>query len=248
MLDVLQGGTALRTLLIPLLLTAPTATFANSWAAPEGCEVFMTVQAKACRVSNHFRCTADAPGDQWRADFDQEGLFFTSRIDSEGQWVESYTLNPLVRQVLDPVRADSASFSELLATGIDTWDFGMTRDDGTASGAKGYDRLTGTSVVIDGITLQETEIDFIETDVMGNTLRRARGNEYVHPEWRLFFAGPGETDLGDGQWRAIDGSPVEFIFPGEDGFLDTQPKYDCDVLSAGAKPARTPILPASLKE
>ncbi len=213
-------------------LTAPA--LAGTWTAPEGCEVFMTVQSKACRVSNHYRCTADAAGDQWRADFDQEGIFFSSRIDSEGQWVESFTLNPTVRQVLDPVRADEASFSTLLETGIDTWDFGMTRDDGSASGAKGYDRLTGKTVVIDGISLQETEVDFIESDVMGNTLRRARGAEYIHPEWRLFFAGPGETDLGDGQWLPIDGSPVEFIFPGEEGFLETQPKYDCDVLSAEA--------------
>jgi hypothetical protein len=239
----------MRKFLILTLLAAPAfPTLAGTWTAPEGCEVFMTVQAKACRVSNHYRCAADPAGDQWRADFDQEGVFFYSRIDSEGQWVESYTLNPTVRQVLDPVRADSASFSELLASGIDTWDFGMTRDDGTASGARGYDRLTGKTVTIDGITLQETEVDFIETDVLGNTLRRARGNEYIHPDWRMFFAGPGETDLGDGQWRPIDGSPVEFIFPGEEGFLETQPKYDCDVLSAGAKPAQTPILPASLKE
>ena len=124
----------------------------------------------------------------------------------------------------------------------------MTRDDGTASGARGYDRLTGRSVVIDGITLQETEVDYIESDVMGNVIRRSRGNEYIHPDWRMFFAGPGETDLGDGQWLPIDGSPVDFIFPGEEGFMETQPKYDCDVLSAGAEPAQTAILPASLKE
>lgn len=223
----------MRKLLILACLTAPAApALGGTWTAPEGCEVFMTVQARACRVSNHYRCAADPEGDQWRADFDQEGVFFYSRIDFEGQWVESYTLNPTVRQKLDPIRADSASFSELLETGIDTWDFGMSRDDGSASAARGYDRLTGRTVVIDGITLSETEIDFTETDIMGNVLRRARGTEYLHPDWRLFFAGPGETDLGDGRWLPIDGSPVEFIFPGEDGFLDTQPKYDCDVLSA----------------
>jgi hypothetical protein len=224
--------TRMRIVVIATALMGGTSAFAGTWDTPAGCEVFMTVQSKACRVSNHYRCAADAPGDQWRADFDQEGLFFTSRIDSEGQWVESYTYNPTVKQVLDPVIADEASFSELLSKGIDTWDFGMTRDDGTASGAKGYDRLTGKTVVIDGISLQETEVDFVEADVMGNTLRRSRGNEYLHADWRLFFSGPGETDLGDGQWLPIDGSPVEFIFPGEEGFLGIQPKYDCDVLSA----------------
>lgn len=223
----------MRNFVILALLTVTAApAFAGTWTAPEGCQVFMTVQAKACRVSQHYRCEGDAPGDQWRADFDQEGVFFYSRIDSEGQWVESYTLNPTVRQRLDAVATDRASFSELLSNGVDTWDFAMSRDDGSASRAQGYDRLTGKTAVIDGITLSQTEVEFVETDIMGNTVRRSRGNEYIHPEWRLFFAGPGETDLGDGQWRPIDGSPVDFIFPGEDGFLDTQPKYDCDVLSA----------------
>ncbi len=100
-------------------------------------------------------------------------------------------------------------------------------------------------MVIDGISLTQTEVEFTEYDRAGNVLRRSRGNEYLHPEWRLFFAGPGETDLGDGRWLPIDGSPVEFIFPGEDGFLDRQPKYDCDALTAQA-PAL--VLPASLKE
>lgn len=207
----------------------PTPALAGTWTAPEGCEVFMTVQAKACRVSHYYRCEADAPGDQWRVDLDQEGPFFFSRVDDEGQWVESY--DP-VRQVLDPAPADAASFSELIAEGMDTWDFGLSKEDGTGSRASGYDRLTGQTVVIDGITLQQTEVDFTEYDRDGTVLRRSRGNEYVNAEWRLFFAGPGETDLGDGQWLQIDGSPVEFIFPGEKGFLATQPIYDCDALTA----------------
>ena len=190
----------------------------------------MTVQSKGCRVSHYYRCTSDAPGDQWRVDMDQEGEFFFSRIDSEAQWVESFDPE---RQVLDPSPADPASFSELLASGIDTWDFTVSKDDGTGSRAAGFDRLTGKTVVIDGISLGQTEVDYTEYDRAGNVIRRSRGNEYVNPDWRVFFAGPGETDLGDGQWLAIDGSPVEFIFPGEDGFLSTQPIHDCDSLSAG---------------
>jgi hypothetical protein len=36
------------------------------------------------------------------------------------------------------------------------------------------------------------------------------------------------------QWLPIDGSPVDFIFPGEEGFLATQPIHDCDSLTAQA--------------
>jgi hypothetical protein len=217
----------MRGLAILMLLSGPA--FADTWTVPQGCQAYLTVQAKACRVSHYFTCTADAPGDQWRVDMDQEGEFFQSRINAEAEWVESF--DP-IRQVLDPNPADRASFSDLLATGIDTWDFTLSKEDGSGSRAVGFDRLTGQSVVIDGVTLLQTEVEFTEYARDGTLVRRSRGAEYVSADWRMFFAGPGETDLGDGQWRAIDGSPVEFIFPGEQGFLDRQPKYDCDALTA----------------
>jgi hypothetical protein len=225
-------------ILLPLLATP---ALASSWEAPEGCEVFMTVQAKACRVSHYYTCQGDVPGHQWRVDIDQEGPFFYSKIDAEAQWIESY--DP-IKQTLDPSPADPASFSELLTSGVDTWDFTLSKADGTASRASGYDRLTGKTVLIDGISLRQTEVEFTEYGADGSVLRQARGNEYLHPEWRLFFAGPGETDLGDGQWLPIDGSPVQFIFPGEEGFLSSQPLYDCDALTAEG-PAQ--VVPVSSK-
>jgi hypothetical protein len=75
------------------LLAAPVAGL-GQLSPPEGCTTFMTVQARGCRVSNHYRCEADQQGDQWRADFDQEGIYFVSRIDAEAQWVESFDLFP----------------------------------------------------------------------------------------------------------------------------------------------------------
>lgn len=216
------------------LLLLPLPAVAGTWQPPAGCEIFLTVQAKGCRVSNHYRCTADAPGDQWRADFDQEGLFFLSRINSETEWVESIDGNPPVRQTLDPNPQDRASFSNLTGSGADAYAFGLSRDDGTHSNVRGEDRLTGRSFTIDGVALEETSFDYVETDDAGNVLHAARGNEYISRDWRLFFAGPGETDIGDGDWRPIDGSPVQFVLPGEKGFAATQPIYDCDALTARA--------------
>lgn len=210
------------------LLAAPA--FAGSFTPPEGCTAFMTVQSKGCRVSNHYTCEADPAGDQWRADYDQEGVYFLSRIDSEAQWVESIEIDPPSRQTLDPNPADPASFSDLLATGNDSYIFGLSKDTGDRTRVRGADRLTGKQVVIDGITLQQTEFNFTETDTSGNVLRRSRGNEYIHPEWRLFFSGPSQWDGGDGTYLPIDGSPVQFIFPGEPGFASTQPLFDCDAV------------------
>ena len=230
------------------LAALPAPVLAGTWTPPEGCEIFMTVQSKACRVSNHYTCAGDPPGDQWRADFDQEGPFFYSRINSEAEWVESFQGNPVSRSALAPGAEDPMSFSELIGSGVDTFAFSQTHDNGTQTHVAGMDRLTGKTVTIDGEVLEQTEFDFTETDDYGTVLRRARGNEYISRERRMFFAGPGETDLGDGLWRPIDGSPVEFSFPGDPGFAATQPIYDCDALTAGIAPAGAAFLPASLKE
>lgn len=235
-----------RLALCLVLLAAPAQ--ADPWRVPEGCEIFLTVQSRACRVSNHYRCAGDVPGDQWRADFDQEGLFFLSRINFETEWVESHEVTPPVRQTLDPSPEDPASFSELLATGSDSYSFALSRDDGRHSRVTGSDRLTGRRFSIAGVTLEETEFEYTETDDHGNVLRRERGNESISREMRLFFAGAGETDLGDGTWLPFDGSPMAFAFPGQPGFASTRPLYDCDALTADAGGAITgggASLPAS---
>lgn len=227
----------MRQLIVAAALGLPVPAYAGSFTPPEGCETFLTVQARQCRVSNHYTCSADPAGDQWRADFDQQGPFFLSRINSEAEWVESFDLGDLVtRQTLDPNPEDRASFSDLLATQIDTFAFGLTQDDGTRSKVSGFDRLTGRSVTIDGIVLAETEFEFTETDEAGAILRQSRGNEYVHRDWRLFFAGPSEWSAGDGTFLPIDGSPVQFIFPGEPGFAATEPLFDCDPLMTRFSP------------
>jgi hypothetical protein len=210
---------------------AMPAQAAGTFTPPEGCTAWMTVQSRACRVSNYYKCTADAPGDQWRADFDQEGVFFISRIDGEAQWIESFDLNPTVRQTLDPSPEDPASFTDLLG-GVDTFAFNLTRDDGTQSRVRGFDRLTGNTVVIDGIALQETAFEYEERDPEGNLMRRAQGNEYISSEWRTFFAGPSQWDGGEG-YVPINGSPMQFIFPDEPGFASTQPLFECDAVLSG---------------
>ena len=73
--------------ILPLLWTAPAQ--AAGFTPPEGCTGWMTVQSKSCRVSNYYKCSADAPGDQWRADFDQEGVYFLSQINAEAEWISS---------------------------------------------------------------------------------------------------------------------------------------------------------------
>jgi hypothetical protein len=214
-----------------VLWAAPVA--AGSFLPPEGCELRMTVQSRGCNVSNYYICSTDAPGEQWRADFDQEGIFFQSKIDRETQWLESYEMNPPVKQVLQPNPLDPASFSTLLDSGYDSFDFALSKDNGLQSTVRGFDRLTGEEVVIDGVTLKRTEYEMTETAADGTLLRQARGREFISAEFRSFFAGLSEIKMGE-EWLPLDGTPMSFDFAGDRGFGATQPIYDCDtVLSQG---------------
>lgn len=221
--------------LLPLLLLS-TPAFAGSFKPPEGCTTYLTVQSRGCYVANYYTCEADTVGDKWRADFDQEGPFYLSRIDDETQWIESIELNPTVTQTLDPNPADAASFSNLLATGRDDFVFELSKDNGEHTKVKGYDKLTGKTVTIDGMALEETEYEYAETDDAGTVLRRARGNEYISRDLRMFFSGRSEWDGGDGNWLPLEGSPVNFAHPGEKGFEATQPLFDCDAVLSSLEP------------
>lgn len=233
--------TARKIMALGLLVAGafPAHAAGKLFTPPAGCEAYLTVQSRGCRVSNHYTCSADAPGDKWRADFDQEGIFFLSKVDDEAQWIESIDQFPTVIQTLDPNPKDPASFTNLL-TGKDTFDFTISRDDGTASHVTGFDRLTGKSFVIDGVTLQQTQFEFTETDLDGNMLNKSSGNEFISPEWRMFFSGPSVWDNGSGP-VPLDGSPVQFFNPGEPGFLATEPMFECDAIMSSfpmqSKPA-----------
>ena len=58
----------------------------------------------------------------------------------------------------------------------------------------------------------------------------ARSTNTSTRDWRLFFAGPSEWVTDGDRLLPMDGSPVQFIFPGEPGFFATQPIFDCDAV------------------
>ncbi len=219
----------MKSLLTFSLICLSTPVLAGSFTPPEGCTATLTVQSRGCYVANYYTCEGDNAGDQWRADYDQEGAFYLSKIDRETQWVESYDLNPKVKQTLDPNPKDPANFSSLLSTGRDDFQFGLTKDTGEHTNVTGFDKLTGEIVTIDGVKLEVTQYEYVETDDAGNELRKSRGHEYVSPDWRNFFSGPSEWWDGT-EWLPMDGSPMQFFTPGDAGFASTQPLFECDAV------------------
>lgn len=213
------------------LVAAAPAVAQQSFEAPEGCEAKLTVQHKGCIVVNVWQCEADAPGDQWIALLSQGGLFSVQRVDREFQWLESFKITG-DEKLITPA-PDPASLDELFANQIDTWDFTLDTDLGTERHV-GFDMLTGETVVIDGEELLATEFQGRTIDGNGDQIDASSGRQYVSEKHRMFFLG--ETWEDDSPEDILDFSPVEFIYPGEQGFFTAQPIYECNQIDAAYRP------------
>ncbi len=215
------------------LLWAMPALAAGKFAAPKGCTVYQTVQMHNCQVSNHYRCDGDAAGDQWSIYFGGDGPFYMSRIDPETRWIDSYDLTTGERdQLLD--EADPASFSSLLESGRDSYEFTTKSSSGEVRHYSGFDEMTGEKVVIDGVTLDRTRFDLTAKGPDGELLWHRQGQQLVQRDWRIFFADRETFENGFGDRREIADTPVTFAGPGEPGFLSTKPEYDCDAMMTEA--------------
>ncbi|MDG4646996.1 hypothetical protein P6F26_00940 [Roseibacterium sp. SDUM158017] len=221
-----------------LVLPAATPVVAQDgprlFQVPEGCEAFLTVQARSCTVSHHWTCEGDPEGTHWRAALDQDGAFYLSFTDAEFRWIRSWDLRNGGTDVLIEPEEDPASMTELLATGSDAMVFSILEENDLGTFQRdytGFDRLTGETIVVDGRELLVTEFSY-QYDTRDGP-RRTEGNQFVHEGWRLFFGGLETVTLPDGETFEGNYSPMEFAEPGERGFLTTQPLYDCgEMMSA----------------
>jgi len=219
--------------LVVALALVPLSAAAQTFGLPQGCTAYLTVQKRGCTVSHLFTCEGDPAGHQRRADLGEEGLLYVGVIDAETQWIESWHVEADSTERLLPGAADPASFTELSTLGRDTFEFTTLSDDIYETIFRGQDELTGETVVIDGVTLERTAFQVTAYDPAGNELWTTSGNEFISRDWRTFFSGTRTTANATETWDS-DGTPMEFIFPGEDGFLASSPRHDCGVLMSMA--------------
>ncbi|NAZ37717.1 hypothetical protein [Rubellimicrobium sp. CFH 75288] len=223
-------------LALALLAPAPLAAQASrTFQPPQGCEAWLTIQMASCTVSHHFRCEADPEDWQRRVDMDEGGVTYYGAIDGQTQWVESFHLLSGHSERLAPDNPDPASLDELLATGLDTWDFTTLSDEIGPTRYVGQDRLTGETETIDGVTLERTEYRIVALDPEGREIWRGEGREYVSRDWRMFLSGQSTYTAG-GETTQTDDRPVEFIRPGEPGFLSASPKHGCGAMMSALSP------------
>jgi hypothetical protein len=235
-------------LLLPFALLAAPAALAQEAPAsrtfepPPGCTAYVTVQGSGCGVSHHFTCEGDPAGWQRRVDMDEGGVTYFGAIDRETQWVESNHVLSGHTEALAPDPADPASFDTLVATGVDSFDFITYSPQYGATRYKGQDRLTGETVTIDGVTLDRTEFRVTAFDASGAEIWSTSGHEYISRDWRMFISGTSTTSVPDGEAATDENHPVDFIFPGEEGFLGVTPRHGCgQLMSRYEAPLLSPI-------
>ena len=205
----------------------------TTFSLPAGCTAFVTVQSASCEVEHHFTCEGDAEGHQRRVSLDEQGVTYAGEIDAETQWIASFHALTGHSESLMPNPTEPASLTDLMANSVDDYDFRTTSDMFGETRFVGRDTLTGKEVTIDGVSLLETAYDLTAYAADGSVIWSGKGREFISPDWRMFLSGTGVTTTPEGQFEHDD-TPVEFIFPGEPGFLSTRPKHGCGVAISSA--------------
>ncbi|WP_376876252.1 hypothetical protein [Albirhodobacter sp. R86504] len=215
-----------RVLFVAIGVFAPAAAWAQ-----DSCKLAMTVQLQSCEVANYERC-----GDGWRITFsDGAGPFFISEIDNETRWIRSVSLEWGEVDSLSPDAVDEASFSELLATGRDTYDF-KTRSSvsGQETRFVGYDSLANETVMVDGVSLQKSEFAMTAYGADGAVMWKRAGSQFVSREMRVFFGGTEVFENAAGGREQTTSAPVSFAFEGDEGFGAQEPELSCDMVLSQA--------------
>ncbi len=225
----------IRALVLILMASPAVAQQAPTFSLPQGCTAYVTVQMRSCTLSHHFRCEADPEGYQRRVDLNQDGLTYVGSIDAEAQWIESFHALSGHTERLGPGNTDPASFSELVAKGVDSYDFETTSPEIGTQRFVGEDRLTGRTVTVNGVTLEETEYHITAYAEDGSEQWTSAGHEFINREWRTFLSGVSHITTPSDSFDDDD-TPMSFAFPGDPGFLTTQPKFGCGAIMSKRAP------------
>lgn len=200
----------------------------NTFSLPAGCDAYLTVQSESCQVDHHFTCEGDTEGHQRRVSLDEQGMTYLGEIDRETQWISSFHVMSGHRERLADDPVEPASLSDLIEKGVDDYDFRTLSDEIGTTRYVGQDTLTGRQITIDGVTLDETTYDITAYDASGDEIWSADGHEFINRNWRMFMSGSGTVTTPEGAFERSN-RPMEFIYPGEPGFLSANPKHGCGV-------------------
>jgi hypothetical protein len=151
--------------------------------------------------------------------------------------MESTDLNTGLVDTLEEGARDDASFSTLIKTGADEFDFWTRSNNGERLHHVGRDELTGDKVDIDGVELEITKFRLSTYSESGDELIKREGQQFISRAQGRFYGGVETSSDWTGASENTNDSPVSFAFPGQPGFGATKPEYDCDLqMVRGGKP------------
>jgi hypothetical protein len=155
-------------------------------------------------------------------------------LDAQGQWLETYSSYDRVLWTLVE-NPSPMGLGQLLAEGVDEYDFTQRSADGSVQHVRGTDRLTGTTTVIDGTPMRSMTFDTEVRDGSGALIQHYRGTNHVAADPAGYYGGPSEDLVAQATW---DSTPLDLVRPGEPGFLSVAAPASCIPASqAAAQPA-----------
>ncbi|MCB1388857.1 MAG: hypothetical protein KDK12_06905 [Rhodobacteraceae bacterium] len=208
----------------------------GTFTPPDGCTAFLTVQSNSCRVTHYYGCNS-AAGDVWAAYFNAQGLQSIVHEDAETARISQTNETTGAVFTTLPDAADPASLTTLLATGSDEWTYDQDIGDGLQVRHSGVDQLTGERVTIDGEELQLVSSSY-QTRAMPEDVVLVTGTatQMILGRLRLALQATEHRTSTSSDWTR-DTTPVQFLFPGDQGFLSNLPITGCDA-QLGALPIR----------
>jgi hypothetical protein len=211
--------------IVVLWTPLPLPVLAQEQAAPPGCTDVVAVQGEGCFLRRVYACKETIPDGYMIAGFDGDGPATVTWLGFDG--ITRRNVMGRVDAVATPdPGGDMLDLSSVLQTGSDSHDFTMTMtgENGGQTRYAGTTTLTGKEIVIDGRTLQVmlrsetfTNIDGQATQVETTVLYDADLQLSLNATLR-------RMDTGE---VVQDRMPANFIFPGEEGILSTQPVIGC---------------------
>lgn len=206
-------------------LLAMVATQAVAQGVPPGCTPLVTIQSQGCFVRQVFTCESDSQPLRWVASYGPNGPVSLTVLDLGGMPQVMMTGKDKPRGTLDP-DGDPADLAKALAGETDSFAYQVNFEDGTVLTTSGSMSLTGARTDVDGRGM--TELQRIETVVYPNgTTSPELDNRLVYDADLGLLINTTSTERATGK-LLTDRTPVDFLFPGDEGADSVVPLYGCE--------------------
>jgi len=222
-----------------LLLVAAALPVAAQPDLPEGCTPYLTIQTADCEVDVYMRCVRTGGTYNRIQNYARHGLDTIEEATPDWSLLFSVDVERNTGLVVRDGPSTPISTAALLANGVTAFeypvDFYFDRPAPYSVQMTGEFRLTGQTAEIGGqeLLVLENRIRIAIPPPVGPLEMIQAG--YYSAALDAYMEGPGSLRLGD-RVAPVDAGPVAFALPGEPGWLNLTPIYNCGTEEAAWRP------------